>query len=582
MKRAMLWGTAVVSMLCGWSATFAADPVCKDKTTNGSISPATNNIPGVMYFNSKPKDAAACAMRVVDGKIVVDPAVSNPAMSCPDMAAWKLFADAVTQEFWNRWAADQQTWPNKPLPICTDKVTTNCCNPSSNSNPGYTDKENPAVNCPYFPGDHLGEGAPRLREAGPLSKAHFNAMGRRNSDGNLRAPNIDDTGRDIRQSMAEIVFRNKSMFDFVFRNDIYHQEGIAAVFNRNAANISGSTAGLPYRLTSTAGALTEIDFPIDAVMIKSNWLEKGRAQALGLRDDPNAPYIKMTINTRVTDNNGSILVKGEHWLVAMHISSKDIPNWLWATWEHVNNPGRCDYIGCNDSYGYSTADKVGANQATNYTTPFEQCDDLDLASWIFKLNQVYPSGPRSEGLSAIFQGMGIGTAKASYDNPETQAPTPADRAWLSYRLKGSQTEFTDSTGGTTLLGNSVTEGGFMQTSSCITCHARAGTTAKGTIPLALGVFVNSLNETGYLQSENGTPDPNLYYASNQPPALTVLQTDFVWGFLTANCLNGASLPCPVPPAADSANGAKKASPKAAPAVQPARSARERIHTGTLP
>jgi hypothetical protein len=34
-----------------------------------------------------------------------------------------------------------------------------------------------------------------------------------------------------------------------------------------------------------------------------------------------------------------------------HISSKDIPNWIWATFEHVGNPGRCDYTGCNDSYG---------------------------------------------------------------------------------------------------------------------------------------------------------------------------------------------------------------------------------------
>ncbi|MEO8671747.1 MAG: hypothetical protein ABI411_10570 [Tahibacter sp.] len=520
----------------------AADPVCKDKTTDGSTSTASNRIPGVMYFLSKPKDAAGCAMHVENGRVVIDGAVSNPGMSCPDMAAWKLFADAVSQEFWTKWAADQQTWPGAPLPICAGGKNANCCDPASSTNPGYTDKTNPATNCPWFPGDHqVAGGEPVLRTANPPSKAHFNTFS--HGIGLLAAAQKDsDTGRDIRQSMAELVFRNKSMFDFVFRNDIYHQEGIMQVFARNAANIK-SPNGMPYRIKSTTGALTEIDFPVDAVMIKSNWLEKTRAERLGLHDDPASPYIKMTINTRVTDNNGTILKPGEHWLVAMHISSKDIPDWLWATWEHVNNPGRCDYLGCNDSYGYSSADAVAKNQEMNYTTPKTQCDDLDLASWIFKLNDTYTSGPRSGGLSNVFNALGIGTKDNAVDRSKPIMPSIADRAWLSYRLKGSQSEFNDSTGHHTLLGNSVTEGGFMQGSSCITCHARAGATAQGTIPLALGVFTNTLNETGYLQSVHGTPDPNLYFADNQPPALAVLQTDFVWGFLTAACLNGANFPC---------------------------------------
>ncbi|HJU39508.1 MAG TPA: hypothetical protein VJ724_08030, partial [Tahibacter sp.] len=65
----------------------------------------------------------------------------------------------------------------------------------------------------------------------------------------------------------------------------------------------------------------------------------------------------------------------------------------------------------------------------------------------------------------------------------------------------------------------------------------------------------SLNETGYLQSINGAPDPNLYYASNQPPALQVLQTDFVWGFLTAVCVGQSGNPI-CPPAAKAAPSLK--------------------------
>lgn len=563
---------ALSNCLLALAFTLASSAAVADGTCTDPQSPATNNIPGVMYFNSKPKDAAACGMTVKSGRLVYNDVVTNPGVSCPDAASWKLFADAVKDEFWGRWSSDPQTWPAKPLPLCGTSGGANCCTFGATSNPGYDNKDNPSVSCPYFPGDHLAKNAtPPLRYGAPPSKAHFNTFSHGIAMMKLASssPDEDDTGRVIRQSMAELVFRNKPMFDFVFRNDIYHQNGIQQVFARNAANIQPGS--LPYRAKSNAG-LTEIDFPIDAVMIKSNWIEKTRAEKLGLKDDPDAPYIKMTILTNVNDNNAPIFKPGEHWLVAFHISSKDTPNWVWATWEHVNNPGRCDYIGCNDSYGYSTADKVAANQETNYTTPHTQCDHLDLASWVFRLNDKYESGPRSKNLTYVFNELGIGTKAAVYGSTDAPLfPKASDKGWLSYRLKGSQVEFTDSYGVPTLLGNSVTEGGFMQTSSCITCHSRAGTNAAGTIPLALGVFVNSLNETGYLQSINGTPDPNLYFASNQPPALQVLQTDFVWGFLSANCLNGASLPC------TSGGATPSFKAQAAPKPVEGKSVRERIN-----
>ena len=33
-------------------------------------------------------------------------------------------------------------------------------------------------------------------------------------------------------------------------------------------------------------------------------------------------------------------------LVSMHVISKQVPNWTWATFEHRFNPGRCDIMGC--------------------------------------------------------------------------------------------------------------------------------------------------------------------------------------------------------------------------------------------
>lgn len=509
----------------------------------------TNSLNYVAYLRSRPMDHQDCAMRVQNGRIVIDPMVTNPAMSCSDMFAWKLYAEVITQEFWKNWAPDQYTWPNQnPLPLCSTGVTP-CCTPGSLTNPGYANKDNPATQCPYFPGDFPGTPQP-VPYGAPPSKAHLPSFMQLPSvrdrvAGNLEVP---DPGRVVRQSMAEIVYRNEPMFDYIFRNDIYHQNGIAEVYTRNNDNLNSAT---PYRLKNPTAQLSEIDLPIASIMIKSNWLNRKRAEELGIKEDPRNPFIKMMIRSAVTDNNGTILEPGEHWLVAFHISSKDTPNWTWLTFEHVTNMGRCDYTGCNDSYGFSSPDNVGANQVANYTVPKTVCDDLLLPSWVFDLGKIYDGGTISAGLKAVLDGLNIGVADNS-----TMNPTPRDRGWRSYRLKGSQNNFVDSMGQKTHLGNSVTEGGFMITSSCITCHSRAATTSKGTIPLALGVFINETDDQGYLQSARGTPDPDWFFASNQPPSMLALQTDFVWGFLSAN----ACKTCPPPAVAAEPEAMEKPAP----------------------
>lgn len=76
-----------------------------------------------------------------------------------------------------------------------------------------------------------------------------------------------------------------------------------------------------------------------------------------------------------------------------------------------------------------------------------------------------------------------------------------------YRLKGSQVDFVQSTGHRILLGNSVTEGGFMMSSSCMTCHARAHVGPDGK-PSVLGVFENTVDMIGYGEGSLGTSNPN--------------------------------------------------------------------------
>lgn len=514
----------------------------------GSIAGATsalaapNSISYATYFDADVRDADECAMTVKAGKIIIAPAVANPAMSCPDMFSWKLFADVILERWWTNWASDTQTWPKEPYRLCAGETGPDCCRPGAADNPGYgdvtTDPDYPnSLHCPYFPEDALvaaaataaaqprrlgrpigahaisfGSGGLAVRSAAPLAAV---PLGR---------PGEPEPGRVIRQEVGEITVRNKPMFDYVFANDLYNQNGIAAVSHRNAANLAKNA---PYQATNPSKALTKIDLPISAIMIKSNWLYHEFAAAMGLVDDPAAPYIKKNMVTKIGDKRH----QGEHWLVAFHISTKDIPQWVWTTFEHVNNPGRCDFIGCNDSYGFASDDARPDAQKTraNFTAPRVRDDGLGQSSVIFNLGLRYTSGPISSELSGNFKALNIGVS-----DQKGLEPAPTDRAWLSYRLKGSQVNFTNVMGRPTRLGNSITEGGFMNTSSCISCHARAAVVATGNkedpLTVPLGVFAyDVLSEVGYQQSDHGIPDKDWYHGSGSRPVLRALQTDFMWG-----------------------------------------------------
>ncbi len=234
----------------------------------------------------------------------------------------------------------------------------------------------------------------------------------------------------IQRGGGEEVRMNRATFDFIVRNKLWYREGQEAVFT------SGGT----------------IDFPTDAKEIKAVWKPITEA------DKPRYHWNK--------DDTGKLF-----GLIALHISSKDLPNWFWATFEHVDNPARCKELGCHDSFGVDGA------------------------------------GKPSKALLSLFKAAKMGSE------------------WENYRLDGTQVDFTDSTGRPTLLGNSIIENGFVATSSCITCHARSTINGSGEI---LPIFAPDG------QSYNGTPDPNWFYnTGSNPPTRKYLQRDFVYSLLLA-------------------------------------------------
>jgi hypothetical protein len=250
------------------------------------------------------------------------------------------------------------------------------------------------------------------------------------------------------------VFINRPQFEYVVANDLWYVEGQIAAYK----------AQRPIRL------------PTDATVVKALWrpIEPGDRSKYFWTES-----------------------KGKHYgLASFLFTSKAIPTWVWASFEHVDNPCFARYQAPQDSFGVTAAGEV------------------------------------SPALVEMFRRFGLDPA-----------------LWSHYRLGGVQTSFTNGEGRPVVLGNSIAEAGFQTTSSCTTCHGRSTVGPKtsdkhlgaGRLPIFGGGFY-AANER--LQSTNGAPDPSLYADfSTSPPTLSYLQMDFAWSFACANNIGSDSNPC---------------------------------------
>jgi len=287
----------------------------------------------------------------------------------------------------------------------------------------------------------------------------------------LRAPIVPTVGREAIQesggllpavppnpNVGEETRRNKVTFDFIVQNNLFKVSGLRAAFGKT------------------------ISFPIDSIEVKANWLPVADIPAFTLNrvtpaDVPRVFHVN-------TGSDGK-----QYALVSMHVISKLVPNWTWATFEHQLNPARCDIIGCRDSFG--------AQQAV--VPPNSQ------------VNRGYPPCTKTPALTAL-----IDAARW-------------DPAYVNYCLKGSQTDFTDNSGLDIRVGNSVTEDGFVNRSSCITCHGRAAWDRNGKATSNAG-FDGNLAPLGPI-------NPAWYWSFSASPPIfqgmpgltqTGTSADFVW------------------------------------------------------
>ena len=293
------------------------------------------------------------------------------------------------------------------------------------------------------PGPWLGAATPVARQLQDFDNLPLQRLVRREQMRKPGGPAVefDPVAADNQMNETRL---NKDTYEFVRANQLFNIEGQEALLKSKAQTIT---------------------FPLRAKEIKAQWREITAA------DKPRYHWVE------VGTPGGQQKIFG---LTALHITTKDLPNWFWTTFEHIDNrtPAAAGGRPGNEGWKLKSRDRFAC------PTPPHDCEQA-------------PKGIGLEGTK-----------------------------WESYRLRGTQVDFVDSLGTVTLLANSQPEEGFQHTSSCITCHARASIgNRKGAGANRISVFLP--NNDGAV----GAPDP-VWFADDGAGGRYV-QLDFIWSLFRA-------------------------------------------------
>jgi hypothetical protein len=231
------------------------------------------------------------------------------------------------------------------------------------------------------------------------------------------------------------VRENRALYDYIRTNTLYSIEGLEDRFRQGK----------------------EINFPPAAQEVKARWVRIDEAA-------------KPSYHWRtVTKSDGERQLWG---LSALHIITRDLPNWFWCDFEHVDFE--------------RTAEQYSQDSTTR--------------------------GP---------------AAPAGRDG--VRAETRRSK-WEKCRLRGTQTAFVDARGRPVVLANSQIEHGFQQTSSCMTCHARAAVGLRSQQPdlprWQANTMPVNLPPNPVVVGPLAAPNPKWFEDDYGRPRY--LQTHFVW------------------------------------------------------
>lgn len=249
-----------------------------------------------------------------------------------------------------------------------------------------------------------------------------------------RAPGKFDPVEDGGDGGLEVRM-NRATFDYVRDHNLYSVEGLEEAFRKKR----------------------EMLFPRESQEIKARWVP--------IKEEDKPRYHWRTVKKK----NGQVQLWG---LSALHLISRDLPNWFWCDFEHV------DFERSAEQYSQDTTTR-----------------GLDP-----------PAG--RDGIRRETRGT----------------------KWETMRLRGTQIDFVDSQGGPTILADSQIERGFQQQSSCLTCHSRAAVGLRSARPdmpqWQANILPLNLSTRPVLEEPVGAPRQDWFIDTYGN--VRYLQTHFVW------------------------------------------------------
>jgi hypothetical protein len=253
------------------------------------------------------------------------------------------------------------------------------------------------------------------------------------------------------------VRQNRATYEFIISNEMYHIGGLEALLSR--AQASGNR-GL-------------IEFKNPSKEVKAQWYP--------IKETDKPRYMWR----EAKNPDGTTTIYG---LAALHVITKDLPNWVWIDFGHVD---------CESQKGACDPASVKKVEGDDFNQEEAKTDPVD---------------PTTRGPGAPSGSNGV--------RKETMGSV-----WQNYILRGTQIDFVTGFGAPTILSSPVIESGF-QNSSCMTCHARAAVGPRRIGPT--GIPVQALNHLSTSDPTLGAPDAALFGAGPGQDAINYLQTDFIW------------------------------------------------------
>jgi hypothetical protein len=172
-----------------------------------------------------------------------------------------------------------------------------------------------------------------------------------------------------------------------------------------------------------------VEFPGGAIEVKASW------RPIDAADAPRYHTLRVRLAGGRTRLYG---------LTALNVAAKELPQWFWASFEHVDNAARAG----GEGWRLPSRDRFACVGTTA---------DCNRA----------PNG--------------IGLERGP---------------WRNYRLRGTLTRYVDDSGTAQRLGNSELEAGFQESASCMTCHSRAALAVVDGAPRRLEVFASPSISSG--------------------------------------------------------------------------------------